>query len=105
MKVEATWRGPGRLEVLISGIQPAEADALLESIGAATTPEDTEPLPGPVGWALGYTGGVFLLPVWHRWSGRYMSGCHRWRADRATGDFRPFLTADETVCQQCEVMG
>lgn len=101
MKVEATWRGAGRLEILCTGVQPAEADGLLESIGVAATPEDTEPLPGPVGWSQGFTGGVFLGPVYHRWSGRYLSDCGRWRADRATGDFRPFLEG-EKACWECE---
>lgn len=28
MKVEATWRGEGRLELLVTGVSPAEADRL-----------------------------------------------------------------------------
>ncbi len=100
MKVEATWRGEGRLEVLVSGVSPAEADQLLGTLDAASA-ESAPPLDeGPVGYGIGYQGGQFSGPVWHRWNGRYMSACHRWKADRATGPFRPFLE-DETVCREC----
>lgn len=101
MRVEAAWRGEGRLEILVSGIQPAEADALLESIGAADhVGAPNEMVEGPVGWAIGTPAGQWLPAVWHRWSGRYMSECSRWRADHATGPFRPFLE-DEKACREC----
>ncbi len=99
MKVEATWRGPGRLELLISGVQPGEADGLLESLGVEET-VTTMPNLNEVGWAMGFTGGTFFGPVWH-WFHQGWSVCRRWRADRATG---PFLPNDEglTLCNVCE---
>ena len=99
MKVEATWRGEGRLEILVSGVTASEGAELLDTIGAAAG-DEPEALPGPVGWAIGYQGGQFSGPVWHRWNGRYMSQCGRWKADRVGPQFRPFLE-DEQACRGC----
>lgn len=64
MKVEATWRGPGRLEILVQGVSPSEAEGLLETLGASvSTPEPLAE--GPVGWAEGTPAGVFFPATWH----------------------------------------
>lgn len=99
MKVEATWRGPGRLELLVTGVEPADADRLLDALGVEET---VTPLPNlnETGWAMGFTGGVFFAAVYH-WFHQGWSVCRRWRADFATG---PFLPNDEglRLCRECE---
>lgn len=102
MKVEATWRGEGRLELLLVGVQPADADRIIETLEASSTSAEERMAVGPVGWAVGFEGSTFCPPVWHHWSGRYMSDCHRWRAERVGPLFRPFLE-DEHACRRCEV--
>jgi len=99
MKVEATWRGPGRLELLVSGVSPAEADGLLESLGVEETVTALPNLDA-VGWAMGFPGGTFFAPVYH-WMSRGWSACRRWRSDRVTG---PFLPNDDglNLCHDCE---
>lgn len=99
MKVEATWRGPGRLELLITGVQPGEADGLLERLGVD---EVLEPIPNidAVGWALGFTGGQFFPPTYH-WFHNGRSVCGRWQAAHATGPFIPNCEGLH-ACPQCD---
>lgn len=99
MKVEATWRGPGRLELLISGVAPDDAAHLLDSLGATTEPEVIANIDA-IGWAIGFPGGTFFGPV-HHWFHQGWSVCRRWRSDRATG---PFLPNDDglNLCHVCE---
>ncbi len=101
MNVAAQWRGPGRLEILITGVQPGEADALLGHLGVE--PEhlvEANRMVDAVGWSMGFTGGTFFGPIYH-WFHAGWSVCRRWRSDKATGPFLPVLGDEAQTCDRC----
>lgn len=99
VKVEAAWRGEGRLEILISGIAPHDATALLESLEASSTEPEPE-VDERVGWAMGFTGGTFIEPVFH-WFFEGRSRCRRWFSKNATGPFVPSINGN--LCRGCDL--